>query len=247
MQRDVRCAREVRRVKRKRVNRIIAALLCLVLLAGCSGNGSLHLADDMEEKEQPAKNMDLEAIYRIGLGSYINEKLGLGKYEKEIEEIGCLPVDAVDRGEAQMRDRTGLSYIYIRNNICTDILSAEEIETLKNCSVLPDGSLSEEAMEIIVNTYANAIRAKETVEGNEKMTVYDSNLFGDMDTMLVPVDALVLQIATQSEKDKDGITASIEKEDKKENALYELAGEMEEELKGKLGGVPVVVKVDRVE
>ena len=190
--------------------------------------------------------MDLDTIYRIGLGYYLKEKLDLASYEKEIKEAGCAEVSAEAKKKTQARDRTGTKYIYVRNDMNMNILSPEDIETLKSGDVYSDGSLSDEMMEIVIRTFPDVIRAVRTTENDPEMTIYDTDIYGEADSSVVPVGALVFQIATQPEYDGNGYEVSPEEEDRKEDALYSLSQRMEEEMKGKLGNVPVRVNVDRV-
>ena len=228
---------------------LLALITSLVMLAGCAASGAASAQGTGEEESwKKTENMDLETIYRFGLGSYLREKLDLDAYEKQVDGFGCLAVEPLEKREEQIRDRTGTRYIYVRNNIHTERLSSEDVEILKNGKLYPDGSLSEEAMEVVIRTFPVVISAadEETGKNKELTTMYDNSIIGDMESYQVPADCLLLQIATQSERDKEGREVSHEKESEKEKLLYDLAQKMEKNMNGLLGGVPVRVRVDFV-
>lgn len=224
---------------RKKQLLLLMVTACLLLLAGCAKRDS--------DQGRPTENMSLETIYRIGLGEYLNEKLKLSEYEAQIAEAGCIPVDPDKKSEEQLKDRTGTKYIYIRNEIHTERLSPQDIETLKSGTLKEDGTLSDEIMDVVERTFPEVISSVDIRKGKHEgeTIIYDMNVLGDTESYDIPVNALLLQIATQADRSgKDGV--SREKEEEKENALYDISQKIESESKGLFENTPVCVRVNFV-
>lgn len=100
--------------------------------------------------------------------------------------------------------------------------------------------ISEEAMDVIIKTFADVIAYKpvEASADKEIKTLYDNN--GDF----VEINAIVLRIGTQSEFDENGSYVNKEHEVEKQRKLKNFSEQMEEQLKGKLGDIPIRVQRD---
>lgn len=206
---------------------IVFLLIGIVMLSGC--------------KEE--ENKMVEDIYREGLSQYILETLELEQYDKTLEdsEMRYIPNDSKHMKESQMVDRLGLTYIYLRNDIHTDRLTQEETDILlKEDS---SNSFSKEAMDVIKRTYPDVISAKKIEKPEDKKveTSYDSKLHSDF----VTVDSLVLIIGTMSEFDENGNYIDRNHEKEKMDELEKFCEQMEKDLNGKLGEVPIRVLFEK--
>lgn len=199
--------------------------------------------ENRERKESTEEQSGMEEIYRTGLSQYLLEVLELEKYDKELVEsdMNYIPYHEGENrySEEQKRDRLGLTYIYLRNELHLDRLTEEETEILaKEVENTGTDTISDEAMEVIVNTFPDVISSMEikAPEDKEVMTSYDNN------TDFVEVNALVLKISTNDEFDENGNWVNKEHEVEKQRALREFSDRMESELNGKLGDVPIRVR-----
>lgn len=193
--------------------------------------------------ENKEESLDVEEIYRIGLSRYLLDTLNLEEYDKELSEsqLHYIPNDEKKESIAQKKDKLGLTYIYLRNELHLDRLAEEEIELLKKeTESIETGILSDEAMRMIINTFPDVISQKQIEKPKDKNveTMYDNN--GDF----VKVNTLVLRIGTKSEFDENGYYVDKEHEVEKQRALEEFSKEMEAALNGKIGDIPIRVQRD---
>lgn len=206
---------------------VILLLAGIVMLSGC--------------KNQESKS--IEEIYREGFSQYLLETLELDQYDKMLADskMNYIPNDNEHMNEAQKADRLGLTYIYLRNDIHTERLAQEDIDIL----LKEDGreQFSEEAMNVIKRTYPDVISAKkiEKPEDKEIETSYDSKLQSDF----VTVDTLVLTIGTMGEFDENGNYVDQNHEQEKTDELQKFCEQMEQDLKGKTGEVPIRVLFEK--
>lgn len=205
---------------------ILTGIMCII--SGCNN------------KE---KSLDVEEVYRIGLSRYLLDTLDLAAYDKELSEsqMNYIPKGEKDKSNAQKRDKLGLTYIYLRNELHLDRLTETELELLKKeTESIEMGILSDEAMRMIINTFPDVISQKQIEKPEDKNveTMYDNN--GDF----VKVDTLVLRIGTKSEFDENGYYVDKEHEVEKQRALEEFSKEMEAALNGKIGDIPIRVQRD---
>lgn len=189
------------------------------------------------------EQLDVEEIYRIGLSRYLLDTLNLEEYDKELSEsqLNYIPNDEKKKSIAQKKDKLGLTYIYLRNELHLERLAEEDIELLKKeTESIETGILSDEAMRMIINTFPDVISQKQIEKPEDKNveTMYDNN--GDC----VKVNTLVLRIGTKSEFDENGYYVDKEHEAQKQRALEEFSKEMETTLNGKIGDIPIRVQRD---
>lgn len=215
-------------------------IIVTMFISGCGEEE--RMCRDVEDIPEETS---IEKVYRIGLSQYLLETLDLEKYDRELShsEMNYIPYEEEDRkkSDAQKRDKLGLTYIYLRNNLHLERLTKEETEILtKEAENEESDILSDEAMNVIVNTFPDVIAYKivETPEDKKVMTGYDN------DTDFVELNALVLKIGSKSEFDENGDYVSEEHEVEKQRALQEFSNRMEAELNGKLGDVPIRVRRD---
>lgn len=215
----------------KKVSLLVAALITVLVLSGCGAS--------VKNRGRKTENMNPETVYRIGISSYLRTRVDFQKYEKMIDDIGgCRRVDPDKMRQEQMRDRTGTQYFFIRNDIHLEKLSATEIEVLKSAEIDENGGLSENAMEVIEKTFPSVIAAKEEDINSDGTVIYDQHIYGSTEMLSVPADALVINIAVQTDRDSREET---------EEKLYEISRQMEEELSGRLeNNVPICIRMDFV-
>lgn len=211
---------------------ILGILSAVCILCGC-GNSSVE------------EEYTVEDIYREGLSLFLLQELDLERYDEQLSEsgMGYIPNDEDNRSESQKMSRLGLKYIYLRNELHLERLNEEQKERLNAEAASYKGTISDEAMEVITATYEDVITPKEikTEADKEVETFYDSRLQPDF----VKMNALVLIIGTMSEFDESGNYVSLEHEKEKAESLRSFAIEMEQELEGRLGDVPIRVLVEK--
>lgn len=193
-----------------------------------------------KEKEE---QMNVEEIYRIGLSRYLLDTLDLNKYDEALSdsEMKYIPNTDEIKNEFQKMDKLELTYIYLRNELHIDRLTEEETNILKKeAENMKSNSLSDEAMNVIINTFPDVISAKEikNPKDTEVKTMYDNN------GILVEVNAIVFRIGTQSEFDENGNYVNKKYEVEKQRALKKFSNLMEENLNGKLGKIPIRIQLD---
>lgn len=213
------------------MKKILIPFLCIgvMILIGC-------------KKEDNA--MSVEEIYREVLSQYLLETLELEKYDEQLSnsEMGYIPNKGEDITEPQNRDRMVLKYIYLRNELHTERLSDEEVNIL--LTEAKNGNLySDKSKEVIINSFANVIPPKkfENEEDKKIETTYDMGMNPDFVTM----DSLVLMIGTMSEFDEEGNYVDLPHEEKKKEELVKFCNQMERNLEGRLGDVPVRVLLEK--
>lgn len=218
-------------------------IIASMIVCGCEKQEQKRSTEEREAQS------GVEEIYRTGLSQYLLEVLDLEKYDKELVESDMNYIPYYGEGERgancqteeQKRDRLGLTYIYLRNELHLDRLSEEETKILeKEAENTGTDTISDEAMEMIINTFPDVISSMEikTPEDKEVMTFYDNN------TDFVEVNALVLKIGTNDEFDENGEWVNKEHEVEKQRALKAFSDRMESELNGKLGDIPIRVRRD---
>lgn len=214
--------------KRKIYKILILFIFMITIFSGC--------------KTRDAQR-SMEELYRIGLSRYLLDTLELEQYDKDLSEsdMRYIPNEEESKSEPQKDDRLGLTYIYLRNELHMDRLTEEQTRLLqKEAEHMEDGMISEDVMDVIVQTFADVMAYKpvEAPADKEIKTLYDNN--GDF----VEINAIVLRIGTQSEFDENGSYVNKEHEVEKQRKLKNFSEQMEEQLKGKLGDIPIRVQRD---
>ena len=207
-----------------------------------------RVSDDKSgaEQEEVIVDMDCENRYMELLGTYLKEQLELERYDKAVEELGCLPLDNERMSDAQKRGNMGLKYLYLRNDLHLERLTEEDVKVLKDSLGKEEGEEKEKAMEVVVRTFPVCTMPVLAVDEEEKnfTYVYDNTVDAQSGARNVTIDSVVIQIATQSDYNDAGEYVDPEKEKQKREGLYKLAEQMEFEMEGLLGEKPVRVLID---
>ena len=195
------------------------------------------------KKEKELQEMEyMKSVYQTGLSQYLVDELDLEKYDQELlqSDLHFIPYPKEKQREAQKRDQLGLTFIYFRNEIHLEHLSEEEMESFKMEFQNSDGELSDELMNIIIDTYKEVIplRKIESEEDKKVETTFDNNM------KWVDMNSLILRISTNEEYDENGNLVDEDHEGVKQNALKEFSERMEKELEGRLGDTPVRVQLE---
>ncbi len=211
---------------------IVIVAIFMIMLSGCA---------KVEE------NMSIEEIYIKGLGQYLLNELNLAEYDEKIanSEMNYIPNNLDKMSESQKTNSLGLQFLYLRNDLHLERLHEEQIQILeqeaKNFDI-NEQEISEEAMDVIINTYSNVITPKEIKTEADKNieTVFDKKMLPDF----VKMNSIVFIIGTMSEFDDEGNYVDLEHEKEKMDSLHNFAKEMEQELEGKLGEIPIRILVE---
>lgn len=227
---------------------ILAFLLILTACGGKAPAGSTDPTVPAEgQQTEESKDADAESIYMECLGSYLTEQLDLALYDDQVAALGCIPVDAEEQSEHQKEKNMGLKFLYLRNEAHLDRLSDNDMALLTEAA--NGSSINRQLItEMVVRTFEQVLSPREiTSEDDRKVqTIYDDYLFDYNSPRMVDMNSVVLHIATQSDYDDQGNIVDDEKEAEKKEALVRLALQMEDEMDGLLGKVPVRVFIDFV-
>ena len=162
--------------------------------------------------------LDLWSKYYSFLLEYINRKVNLNKYDKEMESLNKVPAEEKDIYQS-LAEEKGLSYIYVRNNVHVERLSSEEIEVLNN-----NNEYNEEVEKLIASTYGRLIVEN---HGEPGTTI---NFGPPVENFLIPNNVLVVGIRY----DLRGSGENEEEDNKKETIFndvrYNLAKSLNETL-----------------
>ncbi len=236
---------------------IIILWIVITLMTGCnkkeidiSVENTQSQESRVDEKEfdtiqnTPEEESQIATIYRQILSQYLLETLELETYDQELSnsEMRYIPNEGNDVMYVQERDKMNLTYLYLRNELHVERLTDEHVAILLEESV--NGNVySDKAKEVVLKTFANVIAYKEIKSDADKKikTSYDSSATEDF----VTVDALVLVIGNMKEFDENGNFVDYSHEIEKLKELEKFAANMEEDLNGKLGEVPIRVLFER--
>lgn len=238
-------------IKEYRMKVVFLLSALLLMFTGCAKADAKVTEAETGQKTLTQENeeMDIEKVYMTALGNYIKEQLGLEEYDNKIAELGCIPVDEEYQTEYQKNANMGLKYIYIRNELHLERLSEEDMELLKESLTSTEEEAQDLVMEMVVRTFENCISPSEIKSEEDKavQTMYDEYISDQGSPRMVNMNSLVLQIATQSDYDENDNIVDEELEISKEGKLIELARDMEEDMEGLLGEIPIRVFADPVQ
>lgn len=131
----------------------------------------------------------LTSAYRYYLTKYLEEKVGLSKFDKRIEtsELSFVPVDEKEMDFYQGFNRSNYKFIYLRNNIYIGNLSNEERNEL--CELIKSSELeyNEKIGEFIGRTFKKAIFEKS--KDNDSINI---NYGPISQSFFAPNDALII-------------------------------------------------------
>jgi len=185
------------------------------------------------------KYLTLQMFYKYGLMRFFNDMLMLDEFDKELLEsplcfIPCIPER---QNVYQKYGQTDYQFIYLRNNLFIENLSADEIKTLEGC--LSDEQLGfDRLLEIVAKTYQKVLLVRDLSNMEEAFElIYELGAFSMKSARN---NAAVFEIATSAAFDKDGNYINITNEQNKDKELAEFQKRMEENTNGILG-IPVTV------
>ena len=212
-----------------------SGITAILLLCGiCSGCGW---------KEGESNMGTMEDFYRTQFSRYLAEELDLAEYDEKLtsSDMRYLPNTEEEMSEAQKKDELGLTYIYLVNELYPDRLDEDECEWFTEAAKAGDVT-EEDLNDMIQETFPRLITPREirTEEDKKVETSYD---YGFSPTF-VTMDSLVFGIGTMSEFDSEGNYVDWEHEKEKMESLEIFAKDMEQQLAGKLGNVPIRVLVE---
>jgi len=220
-------------------NKLIFLIIIIVIL----GVGiSIVLIPKLKKEKELQKMEYMKSVYQTGLSQYLVDVLDLEKYDQELlqSDLHFIPYRKEKQSEAQKKDQFGLSFIYLRNEIHLEYLSEDEMQSFKVELQNSDGELTDELLQIIIDTYKKVIPPFEiqTNEDKKIQTTFDNNM------KWVDMNSIILRLSTDEEYDENGNWVDEDHEVVKQNALKEFSERMEKELEGKLGDTPVRVQIE---
>lgn len=162
--------------------------------------------------------LDLWSKYYSFLTDYINKKVGLNKYDKEMDIFDKVSSEEKDIYQS-LAEEKGLSYIYVRNNVHVERLSSEEIEVLNN-----NNEYNEEIEKLIESTYQRLIVEKHGEPG----TII--NFGPPSPEYLIPNNVLIVGIRYDLKKQDEDGEEKKDLETKYNDVRYNLAKSLNENL-----------------
>lgn len=186
------------------------------------------------------KYLTLQMSYKSGLMKYLTDILMLDEYEKWIKEnpLRFIPCTAKEQSVYQKYSMTNFNYIYLRNNLYIEKLELEEIEILETLMNKKEDLNDDKLLELVARTYQNIIKIEDRAIDTEGFYVIYENRVNEIKSAFN--NAIILEVNTISEFDKEDNYVSLENEEKKDLALIKLKNKMTTEISGILE-VPVVV------
>lgn len=166
------------------------------------------------------KYIVLQGLYRILFGQYLIKKTGIEGLDQKIREYGLVSFrESSKRMDFyQKYDGMHLDYIYLRNFVHIERLKEREIQLLASLLDRRTPERAAAAGKLIEKTF-HKILAFADDEYSREISLFPSS-YGEGN---IPVDAIVFMINTASEK-----------EEKTEEFLLHLKGQMEQILSLKL-------------
>lgn len=146
--------------------------------------------------------------YKRILGSILEKKLNLSKYDEQIKKSGLYfkPVKEEDKDMYQNTSLLGLDYIYIRNNFYVERLEKEKLQLLEDLNKSKDAI--KEVVKMVLDTYPMVIREDRKEECMVAYGPFTSYFFA-------PCDSLVLGIR-RDKWDRENVP-----EEKKDDIYFE--------------------------
>jgi hypothetical protein len=187
----------------------------------------------------------LHAAYRTVFQNILLKNLPLKKYDDEIKnnELNFLKKAENHKNIYQKYDVMQLNYIYLRNNIHIERLSRSNIDLIKECIDKKEINITKELVDMVKETYKEVIKIKNVNDINNDLNIiYEVLLFGNK---VAPSDALIFEIATEPQLDKNGIVSQ-NKENLKQDYIYDLKQRMEIEIKKVLNDINIIVFVEKI-
>lgn len=227
---------------------ISMTLLILGVYTTCFASSEAITDEDsgIEMGAKMTEETNGEKLYRKVFSEYVVKTLNLDRYDQELLESSerFIPKEDQEKSDAQKADLCGLSYIYIRNGFHFDRLSPDNKNLLEEEAenIREDSKIPQDVIDLVKASWPNIVSYQEIKNEDDRkiLTFYDES----MSPEFVTVDTLELKIATSPEFDKNGNYVDINHEGDKTDKLKEFASNMETELQGKLGIVPIRVFLD---
>ena len=178
----------------------------------------LGLSDDTGFTEDYFR---LQAVYAQGLFEYLDSLLSLRALDKSLEtdEMRFMPCPDEERDMYQHFYSFGLRYLYLRNNVCIERLSEDELRKLRGAA---DGEAPSTAL--IAGTWKTVTAG--SLEYGDEMGIIYNTANGDR----APNYSLVLCLKTVPEYDEKDNYANPGHEDEKKAFLTLLRKELEQRL-----------------
>ncbi|GHU64041.1 hypothetical protein FACS189418_8420 [Clostridia bacterium] len=179
----------------------------------------------------------LQSLYRYALESYLDSRLNISLYEKQIEEnaLNFIPKIKEDQSLEQKYSQLHAQYFYVINAIHIEYLNKQDLQILKKRLKEKNVEIDEELLSLIQRTYQN-----EKVLGLDIRTFY-SHLRLSSSTGGIS-NALSLGIAFSSIYDEQDISMEdelwrirVEHVENMQAFVNELIPEMEESFSKALG------------
>ena len=187
------------------------------------------------------KYLLLQSCYRTVFNYYLDEKVGISKYQDSIDKSEyTFPV--CKHSEFAKFSSFGRKNIFIRNTLFVERLSTDEIDSF--FAAIEDDKLliSDKLIHIVESTWLDIIfvRLEDTYDNKSYEIIYDEN---GINKIKAYNDALVFEIAYDTEFDSDGRIISKENEKNKYDYILSFANKMESEISELLGcHVSVIIK-----
>lgn len=178
----------------------------------------------MDETKNLTAIQTIQDLYQFLAQRYILEKTGLERIDIRMSEyeIPFLPLPEEKQDTYQKKDFMGLRYIYMRNDVHMERLTADQAALLEKALNNPEEEKAiKPAMNLVRDTFRHILAFSDTPDINVELF---PSISGEGN---VPGDAIVFVIASEQDYDGCGNIRDWEKETRKKNVLYSLKKQLE--------------------
>jgi hypothetical protein len=186
----------------------------------------------------------LQALYKKTFEEYLITRIDIKKFDDELKDSELKFISGREKHKSiyQKYDYMNLTFIYLINNIHVEKLDDSDLELLQTSLKQYNGEISDELIKMIEKTYQSVITItyKSINDDNDYDVLYGNTINGER---RVPNNALVLEINTIPEYDKEGNYVDREKEVVKDDYIDDMIARMEEEFTVELR-IPVEVLIN---
>ncbi|MCM0665514.1 hypothetical protein [Flavobacterium tyrosinilyticum] len=202
----------------------------------------LFLTSCFAKKEQIEHDEDIsvQSLYRKALDQYFLEKLDLKKYDSLLatSKLRFIIRTTERQNVYQQTSTLSLNYIYFRNNIYIERLDRKTLDFLQSRIDNYKLNVDDELIKVVRETYSKIVKMFPEEKSSIKV------LYSKNDKKIAFNNAVVFEIAHQSEFDEEGNYVSRENEARKKTYLKEeLIPHLEMEFSEKLS-CPVTIFIE---
>lgn len=163
-----------------------------------------------------------QAWYRFLVMAMLDEKIGLSRLDKRMEEAAFIPVPEEKKDFYQKYESSTLNYLYLRSFVHIERLSADDRELLKIFSEEQNETTGYQIAEMIERTWKKVLVLD--FEGKSQMVEEYKSLDN---SGLFEKDTILLGISCAAKYDEQGNYVDKDAEKNRVNTIYSVASQLE--------------------